>query len=152
MRVDDLAKLVKDQDLVPGKPGSSPIVQRMSLPPSDDDHMPPKEKPQADAWEIAAVQAWVAAGAAADSVVAVSDLPASVVKGAGLVASPAVAPASSAATASATPPPGSVVPLRASGCGSCAVGSRVEGSAWGAGLALAFALGLATRRRRGSRA
>jgi hypothetical protein len=152
MRVDDLAKLVKDQDLVPGKPGSSPIVQRMSLPPSDDDHMPPKDKPQADAWEIAAVQAWVAAGAAADSVVAVSDLPASVVKGAGLVASPAVAPASSAATASATPPPGSVVPLRASGCGSCAVGSRVEGSAWGAGLALAFALGLATRRRRGSRA
>ncbi len=148
MRIDDLAKLVTDQDMVPGKPGSSPIVQRMSLPASDDDHMPPKDKPQPDAWEIAAVQAWVAAGGTADSVVAVNDLPASVVKAAGLVASPAVAPASSTATASASAPPGSVVPLRASGCGSCAVGSQASSASLGVSFTLALAVGLATRRRR----
>lgn len=151
MRVDDLAKLVKDQDLVPGKPDRSPIVQRMSLPTKDDDHMPPSDKPQPEAWEIAAVSAWVAGGAAADSVVAVSDLPASVVKGLSLVASPATAPASSTATASASPPPGSVVPLRASGCGSCAVGSQ-GGSEWLAvGMTASLVASFRARRRRAPR-
>jgi hypothetical protein len=149
MRVDDLAKLVRDKDLVPGKPGDSPIVQRMALATSDSDRMPPPEKPPADAWETATVSAWVAKGGAAGSVVAVSDLPASVAKAMNLVASPTAtataAPAASAATASA--PPGSVVPLRASGCGSCAVGSQGRGSALATAMAAALALGLAARRR-----
>jgi MYXO-CTERM domain-containing protein len=137
--VDNLAKLVADKDLVPGKPGDSPLVQRMALPANDSDHMPPPEKPQADAWEIAAVSAWVASGGAADSVVAANDLPASVVKALNLPASPVVAAA-----------PGSVVPLRASGCGSCAIGSRPPGSTFALGIAtvLGLALGLGARRRR----
>ena len=62
MRVDNLAKLVADKDLVPGKPGESPIVKRMSLPVNDSDRMPPPEKPPVDAWETAAVwRGWRAA-------------------------------------------------------------------------------------------
>jgi len=153
MRVDDLARLVADKDLVPGKPGDSPIVKRMALPASDSDRMPPPEKPPADAWEAAAVSAWVASGGTADTVVAASDLPASVVKALNLAASPAVAAASASAMA-ATPttaesaPPGTVVPLRGAGCGSCAVGSRPAGSTFALGIAAALALGLGARRRR----
>jgi hypothetical protein len=152
MRVDDLAKLVADKDLVPGKPEGSPIVQRMALPANNSDRMPPPEKAPADAWEVAAVSAWVASGGAADSVVAATDLPASVVKALNLPASPAVAaaPASAATTTAGSAPPGSVVPLRASGCGSCAIGSRPPGSTFALGMATALALGLGARRRRGA--
>jgi uncharacterized membrane protein len=148
MRVDDLAGLVAGKDLVPGKPADSPIVQRMSLPASNSDRMPPPEKPGVDAWEIAAVSAWVASGGKADSVVAASDLPAGVAKALNLPASPTVTPGSGAAEAAAgSAPPGAVVPLRASGCGSCEVGFRPAGVDLGAGVALVFALGMAARRR-----
>lgn len=152
MRVDNLAKLVADKDLVPGKPGESPIVKRMSLPVNDSNRMPPPEKPPVDAWETAAVSAWVASGGTADTVMAASNLPASVVKALNLAASPSVASAR-AATTSPTPataegaPPGTVVPLRGSGCGSCAVGSRPAGSTLALGMATALALGLGARRR-----
>lgn len=49
--------------LVPGKPDDSPLVTRCELPLDDDDHMPPAEKPQPTAAEIAALRAWVASGA-----------------------------------------------------------------------------------------
>jgi MYXO-CTERM domain-containing protein len=146
MRVDDLAKLVVDKDLVPGKPGDSPIVQRMGLAPNNADRMPPPEKPPVDAWETAAVAAWVTSGGKADSIVAVNDLPPGVAKALDLVASPAAAPAASTATGSA--PPGSVVPLRAAGCGSCAVGSGPEGSTFALGVAATLVLVLGARRRR----
>jgi uncharacterized membrane protein len=48
---------------VPGKPEESPMVQRCLLPLDDDDHMPPKGKPQPTAAEIDALKAWIAAGA-----------------------------------------------------------------------------------------
>ncbi len=156
MRVDDLPKLVADKDLVPGKPGDSPLVKRMALPVSDSNRMPPPEKPAADAWETAAVSAWVARGGTADTVVATSDLPASVVKALSLAASPDVATAAAGApvatpTTPTTPegaPPGTVVPLRGSGCGSCTVGSRPAGSTFALGIAGALILGLGARRRR----
>jgi mono/diheme cytochrome c family protein len=53
-----LAKVV-----VPGNPGGSSLVTRMTLPLDDDDHMPPSNKPQPSASEIAAIKSWIASGA-----------------------------------------------------------------------------------------
>lgn len=49
--------------LVPGKPADSPMLQRCLLPLDDDDHMPPENKPQPTAEELALLEAWIAAGA-----------------------------------------------------------------------------------------
>lgn len=48
---------------VAGKPDDSPLVTRCELPMDDDDHMPPKGKPQPPPEDVAALRAWVAAGA-----------------------------------------------------------------------------------------
>ncbi|HEX5052780.1 MAG TPA: c-type cytochrome domain-containing protein [Planctomycetota bacterium] len=50
--------------LVPGKPDESEMLVRCLLPIDDEDHMPPEEKPQPTAAELAALRAWIAAGAA----------------------------------------------------------------------------------------
>lgn len=49
--------------LVPGSPQASELVRRLRLPASDEEHMPPEGKPQLSAEEMAAVEAWIAAGA-----------------------------------------------------------------------------------------
>jgi uncharacterized membrane protein len=49
--------------IVPGKPDASPLVQNCELALDDDDHMPPKGKPQPTPEQVAALRAWVAAGA-----------------------------------------------------------------------------------------
>ncbi len=49
--------------LVAGKPAQSEIVRRLRLPVDDDDHMPPKGKPQPSEEEIKTIEAWIAAGA-----------------------------------------------------------------------------------------
>lgn len=63
LRVDSVAALLKGgasgAALVPGNPQQSSIVQRVRLPLSDDEHMPPKKEPQPTAAEIAAFIAWV---------------------------------------------------------------------------------------------
>lgn len=150
MRADDLPWLLKEKDIVPGKPDESPFAKRMALPGNDDNRMPPTEKPPAEAWEAAAVAFWIAQGATLDSVVAQSDLPASVAQAMQLpVAQAATAAAASAGEGSpSAAPAGTKVPLRASGCGSCAIGSSERQDAWGLSAgALAF-LAAATRRRR----
>ena len=53
--------------ILPGKPAESEMLRRLRLPTDDDDHMPPLEKPQPTADEIAAIEKWVAAGAPLDS-------------------------------------------------------------------------------------
>jgi uncharacterized membrane protein len=147
MRVDDLAKLVKDQELVPGKPKDSPIVQRMALPANNADRMPPQEKPPVDAWETEAVSTWVAAGGAVDAVVATANLPASVLDALHLPAATAQTPAAaSSTTPTASAPPGTVVPLRASGCGACTVGGPVDGPGLALASTMALTLGLRIRR------
>lgn len=49
--------------VVPGKPEESPLLTRCLLPLDHDDHMPPEGKPQPTEEELAALRAWIAAGA-----------------------------------------------------------------------------------------
>lgn len=49
--------------VVAGRPEDSPLLQRLLLPLDDDDHMPPPDEPQPTEAEIAALRAWIAAGA-----------------------------------------------------------------------------------------
>jgi cytochrome c5 len=63
-----LELLVKGGDdagpgIVPGKPDESSIIKRILLPKSDDDAMPPEDKPQPTEKEIALLKWWVTAGA-----------------------------------------------------------------------------------------
>ncbi len=53
--------------IAPGKTAESEMLRRMRLPADDDDHMPPAEKPQPTAEEIARVEKWIAAGAVFDA-------------------------------------------------------------------------------------
>lgn len=48
---------------VAGDPTASELVRRLHLPFSDDEHMPPDDKPQPEASEILALERWIAAGA-----------------------------------------------------------------------------------------
>ncbi len=49
--------------ILPGAPGESELIERMLLPVNDDDHMPPKEKPQLTPNEIALLHWWISTGA-----------------------------------------------------------------------------------------
>jgi uncharacterized membrane protein len=49
--------------MVAGKADESDMINRMLLPSDDEDHMPPKEKPQPSAREIEILKLWIAAGA-----------------------------------------------------------------------------------------
>ena len=51
---------------VAGRASESEIVRRMRLPAGDEDHMPPGDKPQPAASEIAAIATWIDAGAPFD--------------------------------------------------------------------------------------
>jgi hypothetical protein len=50
--------------IIPGNEEKSEMAKRLSLPREDDDHMPPKEKPQPTEQEIALIHWWIAAGGA----------------------------------------------------------------------------------------
>jgi uncharacterized membrane protein len=55
--------------LIAGKALESPLIQRLLLPPDDEDHMPPEGKPQPTPAEIAALQWWIEQGAPGDKTV-----------------------------------------------------------------------------------
>ena len=57
----------------PGKAEESEMIERLLLAPEDEDHMPPKEKPQLTRGEIALLHWWIASGA--DFNKKVKDLP-----------------------------------------------------------------------------
>ena len=61
------------ETLVPGNPANSELLQRMLLPLEDDDHMPPKAKPQPKESEMALIHWWIQNGA--DFTKKVKDLP-----------------------------------------------------------------------------
>lgn len=61
--------------LVPGKPAESTLIERMRLPVDDEDHMPPAEKPQPAAEEIALLAHWIERGASRTASLAELQLP-----------------------------------------------------------------------------
>ncbi len=67
LRLDSRAGLLAGGEdgavLVPGDPAASLLFQRASLPLEHEDHMPPEGKPQPTPAELAALEAWIAAGA-----------------------------------------------------------------------------------------
>jgi len=53
--------------IVPGKPEESEMLRRLRLPLEDEDHMPPAERSQPSAEEIAQLEEWIRSGASFDS-------------------------------------------------------------------------------------
>ncbi|HWB24973.1 MAG TPA: c-type cytochrome domain-containing protein [Chitinophagaceae bacterium] len=68
LRMDDSARLMKGGKdgivIKPGKADESDMIKRMLLSPDDDDHMPPKEKPQPTKEQVALLHWWIENGAA----------------------------------------------------------------------------------------
>src|SRR2546423_9719915 len=67
LRMDDSIKLMKGGKdgvvIEPGKANGSEMIKRLTLPLDDDDHMPPKEKSQPSAEQIALIHWWIDNGA-----------------------------------------------------------------------------------------
>jgi uncharacterized membrane protein len=67
LRMDDSLRLMKGGKdgvvIKPGKGDASEMIKRMLLPLDDDDHMPPKEKSQPSAEQIALIHWWIDNGA-----------------------------------------------------------------------------------------
>jgi len=76
LRMDNMAMLLKGGEdgplFVSGKALESAMIKRCLLPETDDDHMPPKGKPQLSESQIALLSWWIEQGASADK--KVSDL------------------------------------------------------------------------------
>lgn len=74
LRMDQLALLLKGGEggpaLVAGKSAESDMIKRCLLPENDDDHMPPKGKPQLSTEQITLLSWWIEQGASADKKVA----------------------------------------------------------------------------------
>ncbi len=70
LRMDEQALLLKGGKngvvLLPGKPDESDMLKRILLPREDEDHMPPKEKPQLTESEAILVRWWIENGASFD--------------------------------------------------------------------------------------
>ena len=79
LRMDDSLRLMKGGKdgpvIVPGNAEKSEMAKRLSLPREDDDHMPPKEKPQPTEQEIALIHWWIKSGASFDKKVKQLDQP-----------------------------------------------------------------------------
>ena len=69
-RLDEPAFILKggkDGEVIkPGNADESDMIKRLLLPRNDEDHMPPKEKPQLKDNEIALMHWWIATGATFD--------------------------------------------------------------------------------------
>ena len=67
LRLDSLEQLMKGGEngavVSAGAPKKSPLVARMLLPPTDDDHMPPEDKPSPKPDAIELIQFWIERGA-----------------------------------------------------------------------------------------
>ncbi len=67
LRMDDAAMLVKGgkdgKVIEPGNADSSELIKRLLLPVDNEDHMPPKEKPQPSESQIVLLKWWISQGA-----------------------------------------------------------------------------------------
>jgi cytochrome c553 len=138
LRVDDYATLVEGglsgPGIVPGKPDDSFVCQRIRLPPTHDDRMPPEDEPPMTKDEVALVVFWVESGASRDGSLPAKDVPAPALRAAAEFARPGDEPRALGADA---------------GCAACAVGGS-PGSNPGAAMLAGLALGTLLLRR-GSR-
>ncbi|WP_342086869.1 c-type cytochrome domain-containing protein [Dyadobacter sp. OTU695] len=79
LRMDELALLMKGGEngpaFVPGKGAESDMIKRCLLDESDDNHMPPKGKPQLSTEQIALLSWWIDQGAPADKKVSELTVP-----------------------------------------------------------------------------
>lgn len=71
LRLDTVTAMLKagesgNASVVPGKSAESESIKRIELAPDDDDHMPPKDKDQFTADEIAVLKWWIDTGAKED--------------------------------------------------------------------------------------
>src|SRR6185436_14587535 len=128
LRIDDYDTLLEGglsgPGIVPGKPDDSLVVHRVSLPASDDDHMPPEDEPSMTPDEVALVTDWVKRGAGRKLEVASKELELPVRRAAAAYVGPSG--------------PGAL--HAGAGCAACSVGSAAPagGAALGgAGLVLA---------------
>lgn len=67
LRLDETAFITKGGEegkiIIPGKADESALIERLLLPLNDDEHMPPKEKPQLTQTEVALLHWWIQNGA-----------------------------------------------------------------------------------------
>jgi uncharacterized membrane protein len=67
LRMDDSVRLMKGgkdgKVIEPGRADDSEMIRRMLLPVDDEDHMPPKEKPQPTESQVALLHWWISEGA-----------------------------------------------------------------------------------------
>ena len=67
LRMDDAVMLMKGgkdgKVIEPGNADSSELIKRLLLPVDNEDHMPPKEKPQPSESQIVLLQWWISQGA-----------------------------------------------------------------------------------------
>jgi uncharacterized membrane protein len=130
LHIDEYATLVEGglsgPGIVPGKPDDSLVCQRISLPASDDDHMPPADEPSMTADEIALVRFWVERGASPTASLPAKDFPAPALR----------------AAAEHTGAQGPAAAIHGGGCGACALGAESRSSvgafAWAALVLGAF--------------
>jgi uncharacterized membrane protein/mono/diheme cytochrome c family protein len=67
LRLDEPGYILKGGEdgkvIIAGQPGESDLIQRLLLPKDDEDHMPPKEKPQLSKQDIDLMHWWISNGA-----------------------------------------------------------------------------------------
>ncbi len=96
--------------LAAGKPDDSELVRRILLPLDDEDHMPPKEKAQPTAAEVAVLRGWIAAGGPFTAPFVATTEPVPTVPTDPASTTPPHQPAPAAAPAKAAPVPAAPIP------------------------------------------
>jgi mono/diheme cytochrome c family protein len=123
LRVNDYAALLEGglsgPGVVPGKPDDSLVCQRIRLPRTHDDRMPPEDEPPMTNDEVALVVFWVTSGASPDGLQTAKDMPAPAVRAASEFVHAGDEPGALGADA---------------GCAACTIGKSTGSTPWAAML------------------
>lgn len=131
--------------------GKSLLLDRLTLPLSDTDHMPPKKEAQLKPGELAVIKRWIDAGARRDGSVARADLPPDMVASVEPAAPSEPTTQPQSAPEPKPPPVVTAAQVHGGGCAACALGAPAKTSRdLVAGLlaSVGSAVWLARRRRR----